>query len=103
MLQRPPIQKLHGNESLLAVFANFVDGANIRMIESGRRTRLPAKAFQCLRVSRQLLGQEFERDEAAKLGVLRLVDHTHPAATKLVDNAVVRDGLADHSWRILLR
>ena len=28
--------------------------------------------------------------------VLSLVDHTHPAATKLLDDAVMRDGLADH-------
>ena len=96
MLQRHAIQKLHGNERLLAVFADFVDGANVGMIESGRGARLPAKAFQCLRVSRQFIGEEFEGDEAAKFGVLSFIDHTHAAATELLDDAVVRDGLVDH-------
>ena len=33
-----------------------------------------------------------------KVYVLCLVDHTHPATAELLDDAVVRDGLADH-WR----
>ena len=96
MLQRHAIEKLHGNERLLTVFADFVDGANIGMIESRRCTRLPAKAFQRLRVSRQFIGQEFEGDKAAKLRILSLIDHTHAATTKLIDDAVMRDGLVDH-------
>ena len=28
--------------------------------------------------------------------VLGFVDHTHPAAAQLLDDAVVRDGLTDH-------
>jgi hypothetical protein len=36
-----------------------------------------------LRVLRQILGQEFERDETAKLGVLGFVDHTHAADSNL--------------------
>jgi len=37
------------------------------------------------------------RGLAVQLYVLGLVDHTHPAASELFDNTVVRDGLADHS------
>jgi hypothetical protein len=48
------------------------------MIQSGRRTGFAAEAFQSLRISRQFIGQEFEGDEAAKLGILSLVDHTIP-------------------------
>ena len=55
-LQRHAIQKLHGNERLLTVLSDFVDGTDIGMIKSGRRTRLPAKPFQRLRVSRQFVG-----------------------------------------------
>ena len=29
------------------------------------------------------------------------VDHPHPAATEPFNDPVMRDGLADHSWRIL--
>src|ERR1700687_3878871 len=31
-----------------------------------------------------------------KTGILRLVHYTHAAATQLLDDAVVRNGLADH-------
>jgi hypothetical protein len=37
-----------------------------------------------------------------QLYVLSLVDHTHPSAAQLLDDAVVRNGLADH-WRQILR
>ena len=97
MFQRLAVEKLHGDERLLTAFADFVNGANVGMIERRRRTRLAAKPFQCLRVSRQFLGQEFEGHEAAKVGVLSFIDHAHAAATEFFDNAVVRDGLADHS------
>lgn len=39
-----------------------------------------------------IFGQEFERDEATKLGVLSLVDDTHATAAQPLDDAVVRDG-----------
>src|ERR1039457_1220336 len=89
MLQRYAVQKLHGDERLLTVFADFVDGANIGMIESGRCSRLPAKAFQGCRVLRKFIGQEFEGDEAAKLNVLSLVHNTHATAPEFLDDAVM--------------
>ena len=38
----------------------------------------------------------FEGRQCGALFVLSLVDDTHPAAAQLLDDAVVRDGLADH-------
>ena len=39
----------------------------------------------------------------ASFSVLGLVDDTHPATAQLLDDAVVRDGLADHDARMLWR
>ncbi len=64
--------------------------------EAARASR--PKAFECLRFLCDIVGKEFQRDEAAELGVLSLIDNTHAAATELLDDAVVRDGLAEH-WR----
>ncbi len=100
MLQGDAVEKLHGNERLLAMFTDFVDGADIGMIQRRRRARLPAKAFQRLRVARKFIRQKFEGNKAAQLGVLRLIDHTHAAATQLFDNAVVRDGLPNHEVEV---
>lgn len=38
------------------------------------------------------------RDETAEVGVLSLVHNAHAAAAQLLNDAVVRNGLADH-WR----
>ena len=101
MLQGYAVQKFHGNERLLAVLADFVDGADVGMIESRGGACLAAEALQRLRVARHFVGQEFEGDEAAEVGVFGLVDDAHAAAAELVDDAVVRDGLADHSLSVI--
>jgi hypothetical protein len=44
-----------------------------------------------------VLGQELKSDKATERSVLGFTDDTHSAA-ELFDDAVVRDGLADH-WR----
>jgi hypothetical protein len=40
--------------------------------------------------------QELERDEAVKASVFRFVHDTHAATAKFFDDAVVRNGLANH-------
>jgi len=51
---------------------------------------------QSLWVLCYVIGQELESDKATEVSVLGLVDHTHATATEFLDDAVVRDGLADH-------
>src|ERR1700674_3215366 len=51
-----------------------------------------------LPVTGNVLGQELDGDKAMQPSVLSFVNNTHPAATEFLDNAVVRDGSADH-WR----
>ncbi len=97
VLQGQAIQKLHGDKALALVFANFVNGADVGMVERGGSTGLTAKALQRLRVLGHIVRQEFERDKTPKRGVLGLVHHAHSATAQLFYDAVVRDGLADHA------
>src|ERR1700731_1812086 len=97
VLQRYAVEKLHHDEGLAFALADFVDGTDVGMIQSRRGTSFPAEAFERLRVSGNIFRQELQGDEATKLGVLGLVNHPHPPAAQLLDDAVVRDGLADHS------
>jgi len=69
------------------------------MIERRCGPRLAAKAFQGARVLGYIRGKELEGNEPAELRILGLVDHTHPAAAQFLDDAVVRNGLADHVLR----
>src|ERR1035438_9663348 len=48
MLQGCAVQKLHGEEALAIVFADFVDGADIGMVQGGGSARFPAETFQGL-------------------------------------------------------
>jgi len=43
-----------------------------------------------------ILWQEFQSNEAAQTRVFRLINDAHSAATKLLKNSIVSDGLADH-------
>ena len=62
-------------------------------------SRFPAKTVQSLRVLRDLVWQELQCDEAAEVFVFSLIDNSHPAAAKLLNNSVMRDNLSDHGAR----
>jgi hypothetical protein len=76
---------------------NFVDRADIQMIQCRGGLGFALKAAEGLRVFRYLVGQELEGNKPAELNIFGLVHHTHPATAELLDDAVVRDGLADHA------
>ena len=42
----------------------------------------------------KILGRQIDQ-----IGVLGLIHHAHPAATELLDDAIVRDSLIDHARR----
>ena len=96
MLQRHAIEVLHDNEGLPVFLSNFMDSADIRMVQCGRRLRFALEACQGLNIFGDIVGQEFERDQAMQPGVFRFVHHAHAAAPEFLDNAVVRDDLVNH-------
>ena len=71
------------------------------MVQCGSGLGLALEAGQRLGVSGDVIRQELEGDKAMQTGVFGFVDHTHAAATDLLDNAVVRDGPADHQRAML--
>src|SRR5437868_4642116 len=97
MFQRHAVQKLHDDERLTLVLADFVNGADIGMVQCRGSLRFALEAGQSLGILGYIVGQELERDETAEFGVLSLVHHSHTATSDLFDNAVVRNGLLDHS------
>ena len=73
------------------------------MIQRRSGPCFPSESFQHHGVSRYQLGQEFKSYKAAQLGVLSLVNHTHPAASQLFNDPVVRNGVADHQGLNLMK
>src|SRR5580704_14445076 len=88
MLQSRAIQKLHGDEGFAMLVVNFVDGADVWMIQSGGSPGLALKAAEGLGVFCYLIRQELEGNKSAELYVLGFIDNTHPAATEPFDNVV---------------
>src|SRR6202049_4716408 len=77
---------------------NLINRTDIGMVQGRCCAGLPAEAFQNLRVLGNVVRQKFQGDETTEHRILGLVDDTHAPAAQLLDDAVVRDGLADH-WR----
>ena len=50
----------------------------------------------------ELLGQELESHPATQIQVLGRIDHAHAPATEAVDDAIVRESLANHGTFIFL-
>jgi secreted protein with Ig-like and vWFA domain len=81
---------------MLVAPADVINDANVGVVERGSGTSFSAETLQRLGIASHVVGQELKGDEAAELGVLSLIDHTHPTAAQLVNDATARDALADH-------
>ena len=101
VLQRLPVQKLHSDERPAALLPDLINRADVGVIQGRGSLGFPLETRQSLRVFADFVRQEFEGNKTMESGVLSLVDHSHPTTAELLDNAVVRNGLADHCARIL--
>jgi hypothetical protein len=63
---------------------------------SAEAARLALETIHRLRISRKFGRQEFKGNEAAQLDIFGFVYNPHPTTAQLFDDAIVRDGLADH-------
>ena len=95
MFQGHSVEKLHDDEGLTVLLPDFMDGADVGMVEGRSRLRLPLKPRQRLGIFGHVIRQELQRNKSVQRYILCLVDHTHPPATQPLDDAVVRNGLAD--------
>ena len=57
--------------------------------------------LESLGISGHVIGQELHSDEAPEFGVFGFVNHAHTTSAELLDDAVMRDGLADHRAEII--
>src|SRR5258708_20545386 len=76
-IKRLSFEQFHGDEDLSIALRDFVNGANVRMIERGSRARLASQALERMRVLRRSLGEKLERHMTAEGEVFALVADTH--------------------------
>src|SRR5208282_525848 len=95
VLERRAFQIFHHDESLAVFFADVVNRANVRVIQSGGGFGFAAETAEGLGVAGNIVGQKFQRDKTIQAGVLRFIDDTHASAAELFDDAVMGDGFAE--------
>jgi hypothetical protein len=91
VLQRGAFQVLHSDKRFAVVFANVVNGADVRMVQRRGNFGFAAKPLERLWVGRQRVRQKLQSHEVVQPDVLRLVHDTHaPAAEAFQDAAKPR-------------
>ena len=98
MLQRLAFELLHHDEGLALVFADIVNGANIRMVQSGGGLGLALEPFERHVVGGEFFGKKFQGHEAVQVGVFGLIDDTHPSPAELLDHSIAGDHAPNDGW-----
>ena len=88
---------LHNDEVLALGFADFVDVADVRVIECRRGLRLVQEALAGRRILLQFPGEKFESDLATQRRVVGQKDLTHASCAEFLNDSIMRDGFANHS------
>ena len=67
VLQRLAAQHFHHDEMLSTILRDFVNGADIGMIQRRRGARLAAESLERLRIMGEVFRQKLERDMASEV------------------------------------
>ncbi len=96
LAERAPEDELHREVRRPVRRAHLVDGDDGRVVERGGGARLLLEAAEAVRVLRELLRQQLERDLAPEPRVLRAEDLSHPAGAEWAEDLVRAEARA---WR----
>jgi hypothetical protein len=97
-MQGLPVDELHRDEiGSTGDLADLINRNDIGMIERRGGLCLLSETTDPAQVVRASGMQDFERDEAIKIDVARLVDESHAAFAKQLQYFIARDSLPDHS------
>jgi hypothetical protein len=86
-----PLDVLHGVEVHAALAADCEDWHDVAVVQMGSGLCFVLEALQLARIERRCEGQHLERDAAIERDLFRFVDHAHPAAAELAEDAEVAE------------
>ena len=95
LIQRAPLDPLHGQDVQVADVLDREDRDDVGMVERRQGLGLALEAGQAFRVAGKVGGQDLEHDAALEIQVLSEVDLSHPAFSELGEDRVMRQLLAD--------
>ena len=85
------VDVLHDDEDVAVLFADFVNGADVGMVERGSSLCLVNQPFPGLMTAGQRLGQHLDGNFAPEFAVFREEDLSHAACAQLPNDAVMAD------------
>ena len=91
--ERLPLQQFHGNEGSSVRFVDFVDCADVRVVQRRRSFGFPLETAEGLRVVGEFVGQKLQGDVATELQVFGFINHAHAPAADPAEDAVMGDRL----------
>ena len=71
------LDQFHHEGGHAPAFFEAVDGGDVRMIQRGQRLRFARESRQAIRIVRERLGQDLDRDVAIQLRIARAIDLAH--------------------------
>ena len=80
--------EFHDESVCMAGILEAVNRGDAGMIERGEKLRFALEASHAFSVVREGIGQDFQRDVAAELGIACAVDFAHPASAKGRENFI---------------
>ena len=86
-------EQLHRYEGSSINLVDFIDGADVRVVQRGRSFGFSLKTTESLPSVGEFLRQELQGGVATELEVFRLVHDTHASGAYLAEDAVMRNGL----------
>ena len=96
LLHRPPLEPLHRDERLPAMFPELVDHADVRVFERRGEAGFPFESREPFGGHDRVGAQQLDRDFAAEAEILGAIDHAHTALTELVEQTIVRNEAWGH-------
>lgn len=96
MLKSLAIQAFHDDKMPAIAAAEFVDGADARMIERRSGIGFTLQALEGHFITLQIFRQKFERDPSRQVRVFGSSHHSHATVAQLFNDAIMRNNLANH-------
>jgi len=91
--ERLPLQQFHGDEGSPIDLIDFVDRADVRVVQRGRSLGFSLETAEGLRIIGEFVGKELQSDVATELKVFSLIHHAHAPAADLAQDTVMGNRL----------
>jgi len=72
-----PFEMLHDEEVHVPFPADVMEGADVRMVQTGDRARLSLETLAKIRITGEVCGENLDRYRAIETGIFGLIDLTH--------------------------